>query len=638
MNRFLICIAFVCVSSIAYTQNYVSDSSRILLSLRLQSEHDSLTQQNANEALEHYAKQLELIENEDNSLEKAQVLSNLGTVKMLLGDFPGAIVSMKKALYIYDSLGAQVRMAHQLIKLGSACYFSNLIELNVAREYFEKARSIFENKGLLEMANYSFNFVGYIEWAEGNEEAALEIHKNSYYVFDSINSIKGKAVSASDIGFTLNSLARYQEALEYNQLALKLSNELDNTFIKIPILNNIAISLKGLGDYKNALSYSNNSLSLAQEQDIQVRIAEALKTLYQINSLLGDYEKAFMRLEEYMVVTDSLTDSKYVRNLTRAEQAKEYLQKEHELKLAYAKVEAEDKLALEKASHWRNLLLTLVILLSLIAYVLYRNYRLKSSKEAVLKEKNEELERLLFELKETQAKLIQYEKLASLGVLVNGVDHEINNPLNFILGGIDGLKDIIEKGLENEDKEVAETVLSYIAIGSGRIHEIITDLKDFSNNSINKDYVACNVEYVIDNILLVLQPKIDEKTITINTKYSENLEPVLLHSGSLHQILSNVILNAIQAIEGQGEINILATIDKDMLQVVVQDNGVGMAEDVLKQVFDPFFTTRVAGQGTGLGMYISYKLTIAHKGNIEIDSTVGVGTTVQVKLPIKGVE
>ncbi len=296
--------------------------------------------------------------------------------------------------------------------------------------------------------------------------------------------------------------------------------------------------------------------------------------------------------------------------------------------------------------------------------------RLYSSLEAKVQERTRQLEDAYEELQSTQAMMVHSEKMKSLGELVAGIMHEINNPINFIYGNLSHLSNysndlvrIIDEFSKYENelseehlKEIKglKSELDYAFIksdlpdlirsckeGTERTKNIILDLKNFSRM---EEIALSNVDLPkeIDTTLNILHNKL-KYNINVHKEYQDNLPRIEAYGGQLNQVFMNILDNAAYAISGsvdeddkdhKGDIWIrIKTVDNNV-EIEFEDNGKGMPEDVIAKIFNPFFTTKPVGQGTGLGMSISYKVIKNHNGEIKVESEVGKGTKFSIKLPI----
>ena len=296
---------------------------------------------------------------------------------------------------------------------------------------------------------------------------------------------------------------------------------------------------------------------------------------------------------------------------------------------------------------------------------------------AQTQQKTEQLTRALKELKETQTQLIQTEKMSSLGQLVAGIAHEINNPVNFIYGNINhisqysedllGILNLYQQSYLNPEPEILERaeeidldfivedlpkMLSSIKVGTERIRQIVLSLRNFSRLD-QAEVKPVNVHDGIDSTLVILQHRLKAKpespAIQIIKQYGY-LPLVECYAGQLNQVFMNILTNAVDAIEEyqesksekhSGQIKIHTSFNQlpnNIPSVVIRivDNGGGIPEDIINRVFDPFFTTKEIGKGTGLGLSISYQIVVdKHGGIFKCNSQANIGTEFSIEIPIK---
>jgi two-component system, NtrC family, sensor kinase len=236
------------------------------------------------------------------------------------------------------------------------------------------------------------------------------------------------------------------------------------------------------------------------------------------------------------------------------------------------------------------------------------------------------------EIRDIQAQLIRSEKLASLGELVAGIAHEINNPLTGILV----FTSLVSKDpkLDPALKNDLETVVQQ----TQRCSRIVKGLLDFSRESVpQKKFTSLNS--IMDMSLSLVERQVLFQNITIIKDYSNDIPDILLDPNQMEQIFINMILNAGQAMHDGGTLHVRTGMTTDDLYefVMISDTGCGIPEENLVKIFDPFFTTK-ANKGTGLGLSISYGIINNHGGTIEVNSVVGSGTSFTIKLPIKSEE
>jgi PAS domain S-box-containing protein len=281
-----------------------------------------------------------------------------------------------------------------------------------------------------------------------------------------------------------------------------------------------------------------------------------------------------------------------------------------------------------------------------------------------LESKNRELENAYDELKTSQKKILQQEKMASIGQLAAGVAHEINNPMGFIMSNLDSLQrymtnlpefvkiqsDTIEmlsrqngkSGLTYASEKREALDIDYILEdtpslikesleGANRVKQIVTDLTKFSRIDETR-YAQADLNRVLDSTLNIVGNELKYKA-TVKKAYG-TLPSIMCNEGQLSQVFMNLLVNASQAMEDFGEIEIRTWEEGGYVHVTIADSGCGIPEDQLNRIFEPFFTTKEIGKGTGLGLSIAYDVVKKHNGEIEATSTEGKGTTFTVRIPI----
>jgi len=260
------------------------------------------------------------------------------------------------------------------------------------------------------------------------------------------------------------------------------------------------------------------------------------------------------------------------------------------------------------------------------------------------------------QLDEATKRLVQSEKLASLGELAAGVAHEINNPVGYVSSNLTTLQKylaVYEKVLDapeadSEEMAALKKKLNYAFIrddlqnlvketqeGVGRVKAIIQDLKDYARTNAATHYVASDIQVGLKSTLNIARNQLKNRAdvrLTLG-----NLPLVECAPSQIDQVFLNLIVNAAQAMpEGKvGLIDVRTDCNTRDVWIEVQDNGPGIPPEVMKKIFDPFFTTKDPGTGTGLGLSVSQNIIQQHGGKLEVSSIVGVGTTFKITLPIK---
>ncbi|XWK87714.1 MAG: GAF domain-containing protein [Phormidium sp.] len=297
-------------------------------------------------------------------------------------------------------------------------------------------------------------------------------------------------------------------------------------------------------------------------------------------------------------------------------------------------------------------------------------YKKSQLAAATAQKKAAALQKALHDLQQTQAQLIQTEKMSSLGQLVAGVAHEINNPVNFIYGNLSYInnysKDLLklinlyQEIYPNPNEQIQECseeidleflmldmpkILSSMKVGTDRIRQIVLSLRNFSRLE-QAEMKAVDIHEGIESTLLILQNRFKGNGTTPQIELIKEYGKIPLvecFAGQLNQVFMNIISNAIDALEEKtGKDNLSPTItirtglyDDNSIIIRIADNGPGITAKAKKQLFDAFFTTKPVGKGTGLGLSISYQIVVErHQGSLWCETTLGEGTEFFIKIPL----
>ncbi len=253
-------------------------------------------------------------------------------------------------------------------------------------------------------------------------------------------------------------------------------------------------------------------------------------------------------------------------------------------------------------------------------------------KNCIIEEQNRELQTTLKHLKDTQAQLMQIDKMASLGTLTAGISHEINNPLQYLSGSYYALHNYFEK-YGSADEKTTSFLLSSTETAITRISSIVHGLNQFSRDNSSFDE-TCDLHMILDNCLAILHNQ-SKDVAEIKKDYKAEKLYVQGNVGKLHQVFTNILTNALQALPDKGEIFISSTVNAHTCCIEISDTGCGISKENMAKITEPFFTTKAPGKGTGLGLSISYAIIQDHQGSLEFESKEGQGTSVRVTLPLK---
>jgi two-component system NtrC family sensor kinase len=275
---------------------------------------------------------------------------------------------------------------------------------------------------------------------------------------------------------------------------------------------------------------------------------------------------------------------------------------------------------------------------------LYQARRKVADANQDLRAANEQLQTAYRELQATQAQLVQSAKMASLGELVAGVAHEINNPLAFVQSHLETIRRSLSQfrldvpalalppSAENQWQR-AQSRLAEVDVGLTRIRDLVLKLRTFSRLDEGERKIVSFAE-CLDSVLTILGHRLGDRVAVVRDSCSTDM--LDCYPALLNQVLMNLIGNGIDAIEGKGTITIRTESDGDRFVISVIDTGCGIPRELRERVLEPFFTTKAVGAGTGLGLSIAYSIVKKHGGELSLTEAEGGGTAATIRLPLHG--
>jgi C4-dicarboxylate-specific signal transduction histidine kinase len=550
---------------------------------------------------------------------------------------------LMEALDVFEQLGMAEQQARALMLIGNAFWYLN--RFDAALKYYTRASAIGDALNDTTLIISGINAKGAVYGNTGQRDSALILFREAnelarridsreqviltYYNMGDLNLYSGRVDDALGI---FHDLENNYNVEEYS------SKHLGNLY------NSITLAHILKGDLKWARRYAEKSRIALNSYTRLTETREYYHNLYRIDSIEGNHPSALFNYIRFTSLNDSLNNAAFKEKMANREIFYDLKAKEIEIERLTLDNQFKDlKIRQRKIINYGSItgfimLLTIVFLLVRSAVkTRERNVLLEEQKDELeranvkirtqsldLLDKNSELESVIEELKATQQHLVQSEKMASLGTLTAGVAHEINNPLNFISGGLGIIAETDKKGngMSEEEKRTRRKKATRLAIeGLDRATEIVKALMTFSHRGLSKKSLS-NLHDIIDNTLLFLQSKLTGQAEVRKVYNLTDLVPVF--QDKMHQVILNIIDNAICAtkLKKGGDPLITITTGKEGSHVVldITNNGPLIPEEHLGQIFDPFFTTKAPGEGTGLGLSISYTLIREHNGAIRAEN------------------
>ena len=561
-------------------------------------------------ALDKLISALKIAEEYNDSAGIARSLGNLGVAYNLQGDYRQAIIYSLKAKEFDHALMGDIGYLTDLVTIGDS--YEKLNILDSARMYTEEAYQLAQHLKQDDYTGITLNNLGNIFAKKGQTGLAM---------------------------------AYYKQAVEY----LTISNNTD-------AICESTLGIAGLFHKTNqsdsSIKYAKQSLRIARQSGLPLRILNSARLLTEMYKVHSMYDSAFVYQEMTIAAKDSLYSQEKVKQFLSYRFTEEMRNKETLNKaIAY-----QERLK-------RNILIGTSVILLVLIIILYKNNLNKKKSNHLLLLQKQKVERTLVKLKSTQSQLVQSEKMASLGELTAGIAHEIQNPLNFVTnfselnkelltemineidnGNLTDAKEIARDVVINEEKinshgkradAIVKGMLQHSRSGSGA--KELTDINKLADEYLRLAYLSFKGK---DNVI----------AIKIDTYPDDTMGKISVIPQEIGRVLLNLYNNAFYAVnerqkaEGltlkanglpyEPTVSLITKKAEGRVLISVKDNGNGIPKKVLDKIFQPFFTTKPSGQGTGLGLSLSYDIIKAHSGELKVYTTEGQGSEFTIILPL----
>jgi two-component system NtrC family sensor kinase len=576
--------------------------------------------------------------------------SALGEVLRILGEYPGAIEALLKSLRYCEKTGSKKELAFLYAEIGE-CY-SDYGDYPKAQEALFKALSFVKkpmsNLDSARTAMFSI-YLAEVYERKAQLDSALYFGNISYTLDSLINRVwSWPKIVLGDIYAKLNNkpaaLGYYKNAL--HEGARKDSIDIYNGMAKVFLTN---------AKKDSAIYYASEAFSMAKSDSYLKEMLESatiLANAYESNN--KDSSIKFLRL------SIAIKDTVFSQAKAREIQGFYFNDQMRQQEFKAVQQSYQNKIRL-------YILIGVIIIILSIAIVLLRNNRHKQKafnrlqkQKAETDEQKQKAETTLNELKATQSQLIQSEKMASLGELTAGIAHEIQNPLNFVNNFSEVNKELIEE-LEGEwskvnverNQQLENELLKDIKENEEKINHhgkradaIVKGMLQHSRISTGQKE-STDINALADEYLRLsyhgLRAKDKNFNADFKTDFDESIGKINIVPQDIGRVLLNLYNNAFYAVNEKKKMNIdgyeptVSIVTKkmnDVVELTVKDNGNGIPQNIVDKIFQPFFTTKPTGEGTGLGLSLSYDIIKAHGGQIKVESKEGEGTAFKIYLPV----
>ena len=606
----------------------------------MQSKYDS--------AIFYFQKVIDVAQRANDKSLLSTAYHNISISYYMQSNYSQALMYQQKALQFAEELHDEPLQAKVIMNMGLA--YSSLNDTKRAEQSYLKAITLAKKRGLKNVELYTYSNLSSLYDVQKKFESSYDYAMKAATLAEQMGDQGMQATGLSNAARSLAAQKKFQPAEELCRRSMSIADSSGQPLNIYQTYSTMGHILKLEEKYGEAISFLEKSFHALTDADIyDEQIRDSYSDLSECYEKTGNYSKALSAYKMSSKITDSIRSKDNIRKSTELT-----LNYEFEKKRQAAKAEQEKKDAVASAK--QIALLGGLVLTLILAIVALNAYRHKQKANALLQEQKEEIQTTLTELKTTQAQLIQAEKMASLGELTAGIAHEIQNPLNFVNNFSevsDELVDEMKDELANDNRQqalaIAEDVkqnLQKIVHHGKRADAIVKSMLLHSRSS-SAQKEATDINALADEYLRLsyhgLRAKDKTFNATVRTEFDPSVKEISIIPQDIGRVLLNLFNNAFysvtqkkQSIENyEAVVSVCTKKIKDKVEIRVKDNGTGIPKKVLDKVFHPFFTTKPTGQGTGLGLSLSYDIIKAHRGEIRVETKEGEGAEFTIHLPAK---
>jgi two-component system, NtrC family, sensor kinase len=570
-------------------------------------------------------------------------LSLAGEAARLLGDYPTSLKMQLEALELNKKIKDSFGEAASLCFTGVT--YNDLKEYRRGLDYLLPANSILQNFPVNQIGIFILTNIGMAYNFLKNADSALYYLRMGYDKLNYISHPQLKSFIPISIGNVYSDLGNKDSALSYYYKALQNSRSTNESINMSRVQQKLAELYESDHQYDSSMFYARRAFEDGSRTNQKIFILQS-------SSLLVKLYRKVNRLDSAFYYEDIAAGTK--ESLFGPEKFKQ-------LQLLMLEEQQQQQKIKQEQEQFRNkikyiALLSVLGIFLLLAFILLRNNRQKQKTNTLLQEQKNKIEHTLEDLKITQKQLIQSEKMASLGELTAGIAHEIQNPLNFVNNFSEVNRELIEEmktelkaGNINEAVSIANDISENeekINHHGKRADAIVKGMLQHSRSSSGVKE-STDINLLCEEYLRLayhgLRAKDKSFNATLKTDFDNSIDKINIIPQDIGRVILNLINNAFYVVDekkkqtGDGYEPIVSVSTKKIngkVEIKVADNGNGIPQKVLDKIFQPFFTTKPTGQGTGLGLSLSYDIVKAHGGEIKVATKENEGTEFMIQIPL----
>ncbi|UFH53752.1 tetratricopeptide repeat protein [Spirosoma sp. KNUC1025] len=609
----------------------------------MQSKYDS--------AIAFFEKGMSLAEHTTNKSDLATIYLNIGISYDMLSNRPQALHFQQKALTMAESQKDYVTQAYCQVNMANS--YKLMGDMKGAEKRYKQAIKLSNLVGIKNVELYAYtNLVDIYNQLKAPQKA-YEMAIKAAALGKETGDEAIQATSLSKAATNLAEQKKFAEAEALNKQAMAIAQATGQPLNIHQAYAAMGTILKKQDKYAAAIPYYEKSFDVLKDADIyDSQTGEIYGELSTSYEKTGDYRRALAAYKRASAISDSVRSKENVRKATELSMTYEFNKKQQ---LAQAEHQQQNALAQS-----RQLALGAGMgLMLILAAVSFYAYRTKQKANVLLEQQKEELEQTLAKLRNTQTQLIQSEKMASLGELTAGIAHEIQNPLNFVNNFSEVSTELLseiqaERKKAERDEELEEEILGDLTGNLEKINHhgkrassIVKSMLEHSRNHTGKKQLT-DLNTLTDEYLRLayhgFRSKDKELTIDLTTQFDTAPVKVEVVSQEIGRVLLNLFNNAFYAVRQKQQagvadyhptVQVSTRHQAGQVEICVRDNGTGIPQTVLDKIFQPFFTTKPTGQGTGLGLSLSYDIiTKGHSGTLTVNTQPGEFSEFIIRLPL----
>jgi len=583
--------------------------------------------------------------------------SNIAIGYQQKSNFPMTLYYQQKSLKLREEDKNESGMAYTIVNMANT--YTNMGDIERSESLYLKAIELAKKTQLMNVELYAYSNLSSLYTDEAKWQKSYEFALKAAKLGRTMGDQGIQAASLAKASISLVNLNQTEKALALSEKAIILADSSGHPFNIIQAYSGMGFVLKSQNKWHEAIPYYEKGLDLQEDIDIynknNVQLFVELSECYEKT---GSHSKALVMFKEAAMITDSVRSKENIQKATERTMNYEFEKKEQS---TLARQKAKDEI-----TRTRQVALIIGLILSLVLIVVaILAYYNKQKANALLLDQKKEVEGTLKKLKNTQAQLIHAEKMASLGELTAGIAHEIQNPLNFVNNFSDVSVDLVEEMYEEMEtgsakdakaigKDLKEN-LEKISHHGKRASSIVKGMLEHSRVGDGRKELT-NINEMTDEYLRLayhgFRAKDKSFNAEIESEFDDTLPKIKVIPQDFGRVLLNLVNNAFYACAERSQsavsekhkiqeeaykptVSVSTRKINNGIEIKVKDNGNGIPDEVLKKIFQPFFTTKPTGEGTGLGLSMSYDIiTKGHDGKLNVETNLGEGTTFIIQLQV----